>query len=239
MTIHGDIEKATEVVPTGNGVAVSAPIAETVIVAPNVEGIAASLPIAETVVLVPLAADAFLVAPSSEGPVTAHVESITATPVKTGVTSTLTGLIEGTEGIFYKRNEDGINIYTLGTSSPVSVDKWLDHVVNLIKNWPDEKPCAILYDMTRVSIFRLRGGIMPYESCDPSTIGVTEENNERIRVILKSRSKLQIRLAIVVKASLSARVTTVLANTTFLYKRKFFGALDAAMTWLNKPELKV
>jgi|SRR5579859_4828307 len=139
------------------------------------------------------------------------------------------------EGVSREAVEGGVVVYSLKTTLWGPIKTWLEGVVASLENWPVEEPCRLLYDFTEISLFSVRGGSV--SGCDFNTLGLSPENNERIDKILEAKPKLQIRLAIIVNPTMSAKVTKLLGIHPSKYRLKHFTTREKGVEWLCREDV--
>lgn len=79
---------------------------------------------------------------------------------------------------------------------------WTEEVLRTLTSWPDDRPCLVMYDLSA------RGVGLMYSFAhnhDLFHLGVTLEGKFKVAELLKQRSTLQGRLAIVLSARLSGK----------------------------------
>ncbi len=144
-----------------------------------------------------------------------------------------------TDSIEREITHDGIYIYTVATEKWNLISTWLETVVQTLEQWPKDRLCRLVYDHTRVRIFRLqararlRAGTEEDPQYDMATLGITPEMNQRLEAIISAYPGFQIRLAVVLSSNLSARITRIESHVSELYTKRIFGTLSGSLTWLR------
>jgi hypothetical protein len=109
------------------------------------------------------------------------------------------------------------------------ITTWIEHVLEQIKAHPVPHLVPVVYDLSRISILRLN----MTGQYDTASLGLTVEGNQAVERLFQGHPDLQLYLAVVMSPTLSAKMTRTIAPKAVPYKRRFFGTLSAALTWLQ------
>ena len=145
------------------------------------------------------------------------------------------------EGIWHRVTEDGIHVYTVTTMTWEPLEKWLEAVVRLVEGAPKDSVLRIVFDISRVRIFKVSSSLRygaggEYNAVDVTTLGFTWELNGKIRAVLVDNPSFKVFLALVLSTRWSAQITRVSDQPGILYQRKLFGDLGSGIAWLKGVE---
>ncbi len=125
-----------------------------------------------------------------------------------------------------------IAIYKLNAITSTSLQEWSDYVISLLEESPKDKPYLVAHDISQSGLGLLYSTAV---SNDIFNIGILPETRDKVESILNANPEWQVRLGLIVSASLSGRLARVLfqkndPNSQIQFKAFFYQ--DPAIEWL-------
>ncbi len=130
-------------------------------------------------------------------------------------------------GVLVDCLEDGIEVHAVATDNWHTLQGWLRNRLTALQSWDASHPHRIVYDLTRIRLFRLRANVGRYARCDPTTLGLTVDYDEPMRQAIRS-SGITVQFVVVMKPSLSAQVAQIVADHSTPCQRRMFTSVGAA-----------
>lgn len=129
-------------------------------------------------------------------------------------------------------NNQQIVSYKLTSVTTTSLADWSDYVVNSLETWSKDKPYLAVHDISQSGLGLLYSTAVENEIFN---LGILPRAKGKINHILESNPDWQLRLALVVSASLSGRLARVLfqkndPENQIQFKAFFY--TDPAIEWL-------
>lgn len=126
--------------------------------------------------------------------------------------------------------------YRITEVSRTVVNQWADMVIQIIENWPSDKPYLALHDVSASGISLQYAVLVNFDTIN---IGVTAAGRNRVQKILEEREQ-PVRIAMNFNISLSGQVNKVLADNRNMRFRngesmvtyRTFYNYDQALQWL-------
>ena len=129
-------------------------------------------------------------------------------------------------------NDQQIVEYKLTAVTSTSLNDWSDYVVASLETWPKDKPYLVIHDISQSGLGLLFSTAVKN---DIFNIGIVPKAHEKVQAIAKINPDWQLRLALVVSASLSGRLARILFQKNSPQNQVQFKAFfyrDPALEWL-------
>jgi hypothetical protein len=126
-------------------------------------------------------------------------------------------------------------MYEVSSMSSQIMMEWSNHILDMLTNWPEEKPIQVLYNLSRPKIS------IPYlimTNNDIFNIGITQFGKAKAQQILIERGDLFGRLALLVPASSSGMLLRMQASArdAAIDSRLFYN-YSKAIEWLTDTDI--
>lgn len=142
-------------------------------------------------------------------------------------------MIEITEGVQQSWHyQQQIVSYKLTSVTPSSLSEWSDYVVDALEASPKDQPYLAIHDISQSGLGLLFSTAVQN---DIFNIGVLPTAKEKIESLIKANPDWQLRLALIVSASLSGRLARVLFQKNDPQDQVQFKAFfyhEPAVEWL-------
>lgn len=124
--------------------------------------------------------------------------------------------------------------YTLKSARMSSIAKWSDLSLEVLRDWPKDRPYLALHDISQSGIGVLYLAAVNY---DVFNIGVVPKAREQVESIVKAHSSWNLALAVVVSPSLSGQMAKLqfapqYSGSVDIQAKAFFYH-SAALKWLQ------
>lgn len=139
-------------------------------------------------------------------------------------------IISGVQQNWHNNNQ--IVEYKLTAVTSTSLNDWSDYVVASLETWSKDKPYLVIHDISQSGLGLLFSSAV---GNDIFNVGILPSAHEKIQSIAKANPDWQLRLGLVVSASLSGRLARVLFqknNPQNQIQFKAFFYRDPALEWL-------
>jgi len=131
-------------------------------------------------------------------------------------------------------NNQQVVEYKLTSVTSTSLNDWSDYVIASLETWPKDKPYLVIHEISQPGLGLLFSTAVKN---DIFNIGIVPKAHEKINTIIKTNPDWQLRLALIVSASLSGRLARILFqknNPQNQIQFKAFFYRDPALEWLIK-----
>ena len=143
--------------------------------------------------------------------------------------------IEITEGVQQNwLSDQQVLSYTLTSVTSTSLNNWSDYVVASLKTWSKDKPYLVIHDISQSGLGLLFSTAVQN---DIFNIGIVPKAHSKVQSMIQANPEWQLRLALVVSASLSGRLARILFqknNPQNQFQFKAFFYRDPALEWLTQ-----
>jgi hypothetical protein len=129
---------------------------------------------------------------------------------------------------------DTIIAYVLAKMSPEILQNWSKAALNVLNNWPTDKPYLALYDLSHSGIIIDYLNLVQRKMC---SLGITEEGEKRALASVAQRENSTVRVALYASLRHSGYVAGLFAAIDARKKviqYDVFYDREAALNWLKK-----
>jgi hypothetical protein len=139
-------------------------------------------------------------------------------------------ITEGVQQSWYNNHQ--IVAYKLTNVTPTSLNDWSDYVIAALEACSKDKPYLAIHDISQPGLGLLFSTAVRN---DIFNIGIIPKANEKVQSIVKANPDWQLRLGLVLSASLSGRLARILfqknsPDSQVQFKAFFYR--DPALEWL-------
>jgi hypothetical protein len=124
-------------------------------------------------------------------------------------------------------------VYKINAISAANLIPWGHDVVEILEDWPSEKPCLLLYDLTQSGVAITYLALTGY---DIFNVGITSAGRHRVKTLIDSKPNFTIRLSLALSNSVSGKITMGRGRPTGILNLQIrssaFFNREAALKWL-------